>query len=167
MSLLPHEDLSVPLQVPAAEFRSRLNEAVVPSKLRLLFRKGFVGQASESEVRVRWARKFVSNDFAPEFRGTISSDQRFVRGSFRQRGWVLAVLLMSVALALSGMVLLAVQSSDTHLDRRWLYLMPIALVAFAFLLPRVGWAMGHGDIERITEVLRAAARGQPVRAESR
>jgi len=167
MSLLPHEDLSVPLQVPAAEFRSRLNEGLVPSKLRLLFRNGFVGQASESEVRIRWARKFVSNDFAPEFRGAVSSDQRFVRGSFRQRSWVLVTLLVSVALGMGGIVLVIQGGQPAELDRRWLYLMPVALVGFAFLLPRLGWAMGHRDIERITEVLRTAARGQPVRAESR
>ena len=166
MSLLPHEDLSVPLQVPAAEFRSRLNAGLVPSPLRLLFKNGFVGQASESEVRVRWARKFVSNDFAPEFRGTISPDQRFVRGSFRQRGWVLAVLLGSVALAM-GVMLLMMQSREAGFDRRWLYLMPVALLAFAFLLPRLGWAMARSDIDRITAVLRAAARGQPVGVESR
>jgi hypothetical protein len=163
MSLLPHEDLSVPLLVPPAEFHGRLNAVLVPSPLRLLFRNGFVGSASDTAVRVRWARKFVSNDLAPEFRGTVSPDHRFVRGTFRQRGWVIALVYASVALGLGGIILGL--SAGAGLDRRWVYGAIGALIAFAFLLPRLGWAMGHSDIERITAALRAAARGQSVRVE--
>jgi len=165
MSLLPREDLSVPLLVPPAEFHDRLNAVLTPSPLRLLFRNGFVGATSDSVVRVRWARKFVSNDLAPEFRGTLTPDRRFVRGTFRQRGWVVALVYASVALGLGG-ILLGI-SAGSGLDRRWVYGALGALVAFAFLLPRLGWAMGHSDIERITAALRTAARGQSVRVEGR
>ena len=67
MWLLPQDELSIPLQVPAAEFRSKLNAGLVPSKLRSLFQNGFVGEATEEHVHVRWARRFVSNDLAPQF----------------------------------------------------------------------------------------------------
>ena len=134
--------------------------------MRILFRSGFVGQASESEVRIRWARKFVSNDLAPEFRGAVSPDQRFVRGNFRQRRWVLALILVSVALALGAMVV-ALQSGNEAMGQRGLVLLPVALVALALLLPRLGWVMARADIERITGLLHAAARGEARRVESR
>jgi hypothetical protein len=164
MWLLPQDELSIPLQVSALEFRSRLNAGLVPSKLRSLFQNGFVGEATDEHVHVRWARRFVSNDLAPQFRGAISPDGRFLRGTFRQRGWVLAVLLLSVLLAL-GAILLILQSADS--DRRATFVMLAAIVVLAVLLPRLGWAMARSDLERITEVLRAAARGQSLKAGSR
>src|SRR5262245_33997858 len=98
MSLLPHEELSVPLTVSEGEFLARLNEGLVPTKLRLIFRNGFVGSASATSVQVRWVRRWMSNDLAPAFEGRVTPDHKFVRGIFRQRLWVLALLFLSVAL---------------------------------------------------------------------
>ena len=167
MSLLPHEDLSVPLQVPEAEFYSRLNEGLVPTKLRLLFRNGFVGSASESAVKVRWARRWVSNDLAPQFEGSVTPDHKFVRGTFRQRIWVLLLLFFSVSLGLAAIILGLTLGSRTPIEPRWVGAAALALILFAVLLPRLGWAMGRSDIDRITEVLRRAARGHAIRAEMR
>ena len=164
MWLLPQDELSVPLQVPASEFRARLNDGLVPARLRRLFQSGFVGEATEQHVHVRWARRFVSNDLAPQFRGAISPDGRFVRGTFRQRGWVLAVLLLSVLLSI-GAILLILQSAEA--DRRWTMVMLGTIVVLALLLPRLGWVLARSDLQRITDVLRAAARGQPLGPGSR
>ena len=74
MFLFPREEISVPLHVPETEFLARLNEALVPTRLRLLFRNGFVGSASESAVTIRWARRWGSNDLAPQFEGRVTPD---------------------------------------------------------------------------------------------
>jgi hypothetical protein len=67
--LLPHEDLSVPCWFPKqSSTRGSMRDWCLRS-CGLLFRNGFVGSASESSVKVRWARRFVSNDLAPQFRG--------------------------------------------------------------------------------------------------
>lgn len=166
MSLLPHEELSVPLQVPPTDFLACLSPELVASRASVLFRNGFVGRASQSEVRIRWARRFVSNDLAPEFRGAVTADQRFVRGTFRQRGWVLAIMIASAALAIGAMVL-ALQGGDNTIGRRWFYAVPVALVAAAVVLPRLGWAMARADVERIGNLLRSAARGERPRAAAR
>ena len=167
MSLLPHEDLSVPLLVPEAEFYSRLNAGLVPTKLRLLFRNGFVGSASKSLVKVRWARRFVSNDLAPQFEGRVTADHKFVRGTFRQRVWVLVLLFLSVAVGFAGIVTGIVVGTRTPMNPRWVAAGVIGLIAFAALLPRLGWVMARSDVERITEALRSAARGESPRMESR
>ena len=167
MSLLPHEDLSVPLLVPEAEFYSRLNAGLVPTKLRPLFRNGFVGSASESSVKVRWARRFVSNDLAPQSEGRVTADHKFVRGTFRQRVWVLVLLFLSVAVGFAGIVTGIVVGTRTPMNPRWVPAGVIGLIAFAALLPRLGWVMARSDVERITEALRAAARGESPRTESR
>jgi hypothetical protein len=167
MSLLPREDVSVPLLVPEAEFYSRLNEGLVPTKLRLLFRNGFVGSASASSVKVRWARRFVSNDLAPQFEGRVTPDHKFVRGSFRQRGLVLALLFVSVALGFAGIVVGIAVGMRAPMNSRWVAAAVIGLIGFAAWLPRLGWVMARSDVERITEALRAAARGESPRRESR
>jgi len=167
MSLLPHEDVSVPLLVSEAEFYSRLNEGLVPTKLRLLFRNGFVGSASEASVKIRWARRWVSNDLAPQFEGRVTPDHKFVRGTFRQRIWVLVLLFFSVTLGLAGIIAGLTLGSRTPIEPRWIGVAVVALIAFAVLMPRLGWVMARSDIERISGVLRAAARGQAIRPETR
>jgi len=166
MSFLPYEDLSVPLLVPEAEFLARLNEGLVPTKLRLMFRNGFVGSASESLVKVRWARRFVSNDLAPQFEGRVTPDHKFVRGTFRQRVWVLVLLLLSLAVGFAGIITGIVVGTRIPMHPRWVAAAVLGLIAFAALLPRLGWVMARSDVERITEALRAAARGQSPRVEA-
>ena len=167
MSLLPHEDLSVPLSVPETEFYARLNEGMVSSRLRPLFRNGFVGSASASSVKVRWARRWVSNDLAPAFEGRVTPDHKFLRGTFRQRGWVLVLVFLSVALGFAGIVAGLVLGTRTTMNPRWVAAAVVGLIVFAAFLPRLGWAMARSDVERITEALRAAARGQSPRVETR
>ena len=167
MFLLPHEDLSVPLSVPAPEFYSRLNASMISAHLRPLFRNGFVGSASDASVRVRWARKWVSNDLAPQFQGSVSADQKFLRGTFRQRGWVLGLVVLSVVLGFAAIAAGLVLGARTPINPRWAAAAVVALLAFAVLLPRLGWALASSDVERITEALRAAARGQSPRVEAR
>jgi hypothetical protein len=167
MSLLPHEEVSLPLTVSETEFLARLNESLVPTKLRLLFRNGFVGSASATSVKVRWARRWVSNDLAPAFEGRVTPDHKFLRGTFRQRGWVLVLVFVSVALGFAGIVAGIVLGTRTTMNPRWVAAAVVGLIAFAALLPRLGWAMAGSDVERITEALRAAARGQSPRVESR
>lgn len=162
MSLFPHEELSVPLHVPAAEFIASLKADLAPSRLTVATQGGFVGRVTGSDVRIRWARKFYSNDLSPTFEGAISPDQRFVRGVFRQRRWVLRLVLVSTAFAVAAVVAELLRGSAPGPVRSWLFILPLAFLALAIVLPWLAWFLGRADIERITSALRAAARGESV-----
>jgi len=158
MSYFPIQELSVPLEVGPAEFRKRLAAGLVPSRWQAPFRDKLVGRAAEDGIRIRRARTLVSNDLAPEFSGQVTRDGRFLRGVFRVRPWVRAALVVSLLALAAALAVLAV----TNLGPGSAIPAGLAVVAvaggFGALVARLGWMFGRSDIDRITAVLRAAAR---------
>ena len=97
----------------------------------------------------------------------MTPDGKFVRGTFRQRTWVLVLLFCFAGLGLAGAIAGVTLGSRVLIEPRWVGAAVLGLILFAGLLPRLGWAMARSDIERITEALRRAARGEAIRPETR
>lgn len=158
MPFFPNQELSVPLEVAPAEFRKRLAAGLVPSPWQSPFRDKLVGRATEEGIRIRCSRTVVSNDLAPEFSGQLTSDGRFLRGEFRVRPWVRGALLVALLAIVAALAALAVADFGPALAVPAGLGVTVVVAGFGALVARLGWILGRTDIERITAVLRAAAR---------
>lgn len=158
MGFFPSQELSVPLEVDPAEFRKRLATGLVPSPWQPPFRDKLVGRATEEGIRIRRSRAVVSNDLAPEFSGQLTPDGRFLRGEFQVRPWIRAALVVALLAMAAALAALAVADFGPALAIA-AGLGGVALVGgFGALIARLGWILGRPDIERITAMLRDAAR---------
>ena len=119
--------------------------------------KPLLAKIDGQEIKV-WKRIYYRNDFRPYFYGTLISeaDGTRIEGYFGLDQWVrifMWIWMGFVALSCIPMLTLFVREGGLHSKDAALDLVPLYMLAFGVLLPKVGRWIGRGQERFILESL--------------
>jgi hypothetical protein len=152
-ALFPRTDVHVALLVEPAEFLRNLRGEVSAADHADGSGDRLVGAVAADAIRIRRARPFVQNDFAPQFSGRLTGDGRYVHGRFQAALWVRRFLTVWLVAAAAFVIVAVVPAVEFEGPA----LIPALMFVAGAVLPRLGWWAGRGDRDKIEAALVRAA----------